>query len=93
MTNRRPRHVPRPDQPGSLADVLHGERDWLPLLKLQTRVKAWISKQIAGLRHARIRCACAEKSKPLPFKGNKIAIVFWIWTRLTGWSAVADHDG
>ena len=44
----------RPDQPGSPADVLHGERDWLPLLKSQTRCQKLFDlfKQIAGLRRA-----------------------------------------
>ncbi len=44
----------RSDQPGSPADVLHGERDWAPLLKSNTRCQKLFNlfKQIAGLRSA-----------------------------------------
>ena len=86
--------APRPDQPGSLADVLHGERDWLPLLKLQTRgqsISICSSKSRACA--ARIFDSHALNALHCHLKIRKIAIVFVDQTPAsTGWSAVADHD-
>jgi hypothetical protein len=67
----------RSDQPGSPADVLHGERDGLPLLKLQTRGQSIsICSNKSRACAARIFDSQARNAFRSHLKIRKIEIVF-----------------